>query len=81
MKTETVTISNCKATCLGLLKQLKKKRRTDPRHAERGAGSHGSAATPGGKIEGVDRYRDTGKIVGDIVAPAAEASEWEVLGR
>jgi hypothetical protein len=26
-------------------------------------------------------FRNSGKIVGDIIAPAAEVSEWEVLGR
>jgi hypothetical protein len=26
-------------------------------------------------------FRNSGKIVGDIIAPAAEESEWEVLGR
>jgi hypothetical protein len=29
----------------------------------------------------IGAYRDTGKIVGDIVAPTAEESVWEVLGR
>jgi hypothetical protein len=37
-----------------------------------------SAEKSGGWI---GAYRDTGKIVGDIVAPAAEESEWEVVGR
>jgi len=26
-------------------------------------------------------FRNSGKIVGDIIAPAAEESGWEVLGR
>jgi len=35
---------------------------------------------PPRKNRGVDRaYRDTGKIVGDILAPATEESLWEVL--
>jgi prevent-host-death family protein len=82
MKTETVTISKFKATCLGLLKQVKKKGEpilvtlkgepvamvVPPPPAEKSGGWIGA-------------YRDTGKIVGDIVAPAAEESEWEVVGR
>jgi prevent-host-death family protein len=82
MTTETVTISKFKATCLRLLKQVKKKGEpilvtlkgepvamvVPPPPAEKSGAWMGA-------------YRDTGKTVGDIVAPAAEASEWVVLGR
>jgi len=80
MKTETVTISKFKATCLGLLKQVKRKGEpilvtlkgepvamVVPPPAEEKSGSW------------MGSFKDSGKIVGDIVAPAAEESEWEVL--
>jgi prevent-host-death family protein len=82
MKIETVTISKFKATCLGLLKQVKRKGEpilvtlkgepvamVVPPPAEEKPGAWMGA------------FRETGKIVGDIVKPAAEAGEWEVLGR
>jgi len=32
-------------------------------------------------VEWMGAFRSSGKIVGDNVAPAAEESDWEVLGR
>lgn len=82
MKIETVTISKFKATCLGLLRQVKKKGEpilvtlkgepvamvVPPPATERSGSWMGS-------------FRGSAKIVGDIVAPAAETSEWEVFRR
>jgi len=82
MKTETVTIAKFKATCLGLLKQVKKK--GEPILVTL-KGEPIAMAVPPPPAEKsrawIGAYRDTGKIGGDIVAPAAEESEWEVLGR
>jgi prevent-host-death family protein len=82
MKTETITISKFKATCLGLLKQVKKKGEpvlitlkgepvamVVPPPATEKAGSW------------IGSFRSSGRIVGDLVAPAAEESDWKVLGQ
>lgn len=77
---EEVPISKFKATCLELLAKVKRTgqpiritRRGEPiaevvppRRPERPARWIGS-------------FRGTGKIVGDVVSPAAGEDEWEVL--
>jgi prevent-host-death family protein len=82
MKTETVTISKFKATCLGLLRQVKKK--GEPILVTlKGEPIAMVVPPPPEEKTGawMGSFRDSGKIVGDIVAPAAEESDWEVLGR
>ena len=82
MKTETVTISKFKATCLGLLKQVKKK--SEPILVTlKGEPVAMVVPPPPAEKSGqwMGTFRNSGKIVGDIIAPAAEESEWEVLGR
>ena len=81
MDTEIVTISEFKATCLGLLKKVRQTSEPivvtlrgepvamvvpppEPKHDESWIGS----------------LKASGRIVGDIVSPASEESDWEVLG-
>jgi prevent-host-death family protein len=81
MKPETITISKFKATCLGLLKQVKKK--GEPILVTlKGEPVAMVMPPPPAEKTGMwmGAYRGTGRIVGDIVAPAADESEWEVLG-
>ena len=82
MKTQTVTISKFKATCLGLLKQVKKN--GEPILVTlKGEPVAMVVPPPAAEKSGawMGAFRGSGKIVGDIVAPAAEESDWEVLGR
>lgn len=80
MKPETVTISKFKATCLGLLKQVKKKGEPILVTLKGEPVAMVMPPPPSEKTRAwMGAYRDTGKIVGDIVAPAADESEWEVL--
>ena len=82
MKTETVTISKFKATCLGLLKQVKMN--GEPILVTlKGEPVAMVVPPPPRETSSVwmTEFRNSGKIVGDIIAPAAEESEWEVLGR
>lgn len=82
MKTETVTISKFKATCLGLLKQVKKN--GEPILVTlKGEPVAMVVPPPAGERSGawVGAFRGSGKIEGDIVAPAGEESDWEVLRR
>jgi len=82
MKTETVTISKFKATCLGLLKRVKKN--GEPILVTlKGEPVAMVVPPPAGERSGawVGAFRGSGNIVGDIVAPAVEESDWEVLGQ
>ena len=80
MALETIPISKFKATCLSLLKQVKKK--GEPILITlKGEPVAMVVPPPPAEKSGtwIGSFRTTGKIVGDIVAPAAEESEWEVL--
>jgi prevent-host-death family protein len=80
MKPETITISKFKATCLGLLKQVKKKGEPILVTLKGEPVAMVMPPPPAEKTGAwMGAYRGTGKIVGDIVAPAADESEWEVL--
>jgi prevent-host-death family protein len=82
MKPETIPISKFKATCLALLKQVKKK--GEPIIVTR-KGEPVAMVVPPPPAERADgwigSYRSQGRIVGDIVAPAVEVSQWEALRR
>jgi len=82
MKTEAVTISKFKATCLGLLKQVRKK--GEPILVTLRGEPIAMVVPPPPEEKAADwigAFRGTGRIVGDIVGPAADPSEWEVLSR
>lgn len=54
----------------------------DVRGAARGAGDdvvHTSPAVSDDKTEWLGAMRDVGQIVGDIVSPAADLSDWDVI--
>jgi prevent-host-death family protein len=82
MKTETIAISKFKASCLGLLRRVKKNGETilvtlkgEP------IALVVPPPQPEKRADWIGACRDTGKIKGDIVAPAGEPSDWEVLGK
>ena len=79
---ETVSISKFKATCLARLDKVKRTgqpllvtRKGEP-IAEVKAPS-----PPKASAGWLGALQSTGRIVGDIVAPAAAADDWDVLGR
>ncbi len=78
---EVITISQFKATCLAVLDKVK--RTGQPMIVTR----HGKPialisppppSAPPKKWLGA--FRSRGKIVGDILSPAAKETDWEVLG-
>ena len=80
MAPEIIPISKFKATCLGLLKQVKRK--GEPILITlKGEPVAMVVPPPAAEKSGtwIGAFRTTGRIVGDIVMPAAEESEWEAL--
>jgi prevent-host-death family protein len=80
MTLETIPISKFKATCLGLLKQVKRK--GEPILITLKGEPVGMVVPPPAAEKSgtwIGAFRTTGRIVGDIVTPAADESEWEVL--
>ena len=82
MAEEVVTISKFKATCLALMDKVKKTgkpilvtRRNEPI----------ALITPPPKPKQpacwLGMFQASGKIVGDIISPVLDESEWEVLKR
>ena len=80
MDTEIVTISKFKATCLGLLKKV---RQTGEPIVVTLRGEPVAMVVPPPEPKRDDSWlgdlRSSGKILGDIVLPASEESDWEVL--
>jgi len=80
MAPETIPISKFKATCLGLLKQVKKK--GEPILITlKGEPVAMVVPPPAAEKSGtwIGAFRTSGRIVGDIVSPAADESDWEAL--
>lgn len=78
--TETVTISKFKATCLSLLDKVKKTGR--PILVTRKGEPIAQVVPPPPPEKPkawLGSFQDSGKIVSDIVAPAASEEEWEAL--
>jgi antitoxin (DNA-binding transcriptional repressor) of toxin-antitoxin stability system len=78
---ETVNISTFKATCLARLEKVKRTgqsllviRRGEPIAEIR------PPAPPTAHPEWLGSLRGSGRIVSDVVAPAASPGEWEALG-
>ncbi|GIX47755.1 MAG: hypothetical protein KatS3mg131_1966 [Candidatus Tectimicrobiota bacterium] len=76
---ERVPISKFKATCLALLDRVKRTgrpilvtRRGEPI-------AQILPPPPPERSEWLGSFRGTGRIVGDILSPAAEGREWEIL--
>jgi len=80
MKEETIVISKFKASCLAVLKKVKKTgqpilvtRRGEPMALIQ-------PPPPPEKLESwLGRFRSRGTITGDILSPATNSHEWEVL--
>jgi prevent-host-death family protein len=80
MAPETIPISKFKATCLGLLKQVKRK--GEPILITlKGEPVAMVVPPPAAEKSGtwIGAFRTSGRIVGDIVSPAADESDWEAL--
>lgn len=82
MDTEVITISEFKATCLGLLKKV---RQTGEPIVVTLRGEPVAMVVPPPEPKHdepcIGCLRASGKIVGDVVSPASEESDWEVLGK
>ena len=77
---EEISISEFKAKCLAIIERVRKTRK--PVRITRFGKVVGEFIPPSpAKEEGewLGRMRGTAKIVGDIVSPATDASDWEVL--
>jgi len=80
MVMKEIAISEFKAKCLALLDQVQKTKK--PILITR-FGKPIAEVVPHAPVASTDwmgSMKDTMKIVGDIVAPASEESEWEALG-
>jgi prevent-host-death family protein len=77
---ETLAISKFKATCLAVLERV---RRTGQSVLVTRFGEPVAQITPppvpapGGRWLGT--FRDSGEIVGDVVAPASDEEDWDAL--
>lgn len=75
-----VAISEFKAKCLGLLEQVQKTKK--PIRVTRFGKPIAEVVPPSpetGSTEWIGSMKDSMKIVGDIVSPANEEKDWEVL--
>ena len=81
MTDEVVSISKFKATCLALLDKV---RRTGKPLLVTRRGEPIALITPPPEPEKpsswLGSFKASGKIIGDIISPALDESEWEVLG-
>lgn len=79
---DTVSISEFKATCLARLERV---RRTGRPLLVTRRGQPIAEITPPSRPAArsgwLGSLGDTGRIAGDLVAPAADPADWEVLGR
>jgi prevent-host-death family protein len=77
---EEIAISKFKATCLAVLERV---RRTGKPVLVTRFGQPvaqvGPPATPERPPSWIGSFKDTGRIVGDIVSPASDEDDWEVL--
>ncbi|HKV92501.1 MAG TPA: type II toxin-antitoxin system Phd/YefM family antitoxin [Candidatus Angelobacter sp.] len=77
---EEISISEFKAKCLAIVERVRRTRK--PVRITRFGKVVGELIPPSPvKEDGewLGRMRGTAKIVGDIVSPATDASDWEVL--
>ena len=80
IKEETVSVSKFKATCLGLLKKVKRTRRSVliTRRGEPIARVV-PLPPPARPASWLGSFRTSGKIIGDVVSPALSDSDWDAL--
>jgi antitoxin (DNA-binding transcriptional repressor) of toxin-antitoxin stability system len=77
---EEIAVSKFKATCLALIEQVRKTRK--PIRITRFGKPIAEVvppSTPGRPSAWLGYMAGRGKITGDIISPATEESEWEVL--
>lgn len=74
-----VAISEFKAKCLSLIDEVQKTRQ--PLRITRRGKAVAEVIAPTTENTGLvlGRMKDRGKILGDIIAPASDPDEWEVL--
>jgi prevent-host-death family protein len=80
MVMEEISISEFKAKCLAILERVRKTRK--PVRVTRFGKPVAEIMAPSPikhRGEWLGRMKGTAKIVGDIVAPATDSSDWEVL--
>jgi len=76
---ETISAANFKATCLAVLDKVQKTGKPI-RVTKRGKPvAQVVPIGPPGKRQIMGCMEGTGRIVGDIVSPVSDASDWEVL--
>jgi len=78
---EEISISEFKAKCLAILERVRKTRK--PIRITRFGKPVAEVVAPSpvrGRSQWLGRMKGTAKIVGDIVSPASDPSDWEVLG-
>jgi prevent-host-death family protein len=78
---ETVAISRFKATCLAVLQRVR--RTGKPVLVTRFGKPIAEIVPPSGRARTqswIGSFASRGRIVGDILSPAADEKEWEVLG-
>lgn len=80
MGKETIAISKFKATCLAVLERVRRtgKPIVVTKHGHPVAEVVPPSPEPAGN-DWLGSMRGRGRVVGDIVAPAVEFEEWEVL--
>jgi len=77
---ETMAISKFKATCLAVLQRVK--RTGKPVLVTRFGKPIAEVVPPSSRAKAqawIGSFQSRGRIKGDIVSPAAEAKDWEVL--
>lgn len=74
-----VAISKFKAKCLALIDEMQKTK--EPLRITRRGKVVAEVSPPTSKNSGfvLGRMKDRGKILGDIISPATDPREWEVL--
>jgi prevent-host-death family protein len=80
MTKETISISEFKATCLAVLERVRRTRNpvVVTKYGEPVAEVVPTTPEPQGR-DWLGAMRGRGRVVGDIIAPASDPDEWEVL--
>jgi prevent-host-death family protein len=80
MAMERIAISKFKATCLAVLQRVKRTRK--PVLVTRFGKPIAEIVPPSSRTKGhawIGSFQSRGRILGDIVSPAADEKDWEVL--
>ena len=80
LRMETIAISKFKATCLAVLQRVK--RTGKPVLVTRFGKPIAEVVPPSGRATAhawIGSFQSRGRVLGDIVSPATDEKEWEVL--